>query len=158
MYKKLVSQKLSSFCEKYGLLPAAQFAYRKGLGCTDALHTISHHLQKSLDPGMESYIIQLDFSAAFYRVSHSGPLFKLISIDVGVSMLSIYNFFSDRCERAPTLLFIIYTSEMFELVRTDYLPTTPHYWQLFASQQADLLLPLLTGTWLGFRSGAITCA
>ena len=32
-----------------------------------------------------------------------------------------------------------------------------YYWQLFASQQTDLLsLPLLTGTWLGLRSGAIT--
>ena len=45
--------------------------------------------------------------------------------------------------------------------RTDYMPmlTTLHYWQLFASQQTDLLLlPPLAGTWLGFRSGAITGA
>ena len=46
VYEKFVSHKLSGFCEKYFLLPAAQFAYRKGLGCNDALHTISHHLQK----------------------------------------------------------------------------------------------------------------
>ena len=59
----LVSHKLSIFCEKCGLLPAAQFAYSKGLGCTDALLTISHHLQKSLDVGIESYIVQFDFSA-----------------------------------------------------------------------------------------------
>ena len=32
-------------------------------------------------------------------------------------------------------------------------------WQLFASQQTDLLLlPPLTGTWLGFMSGKITGA
>ena len=39
--------------------------------------------------------------------------------------------------------------------RTNYIPMlmTPHYWQLFASQQTGLLsLPPLTGTWLGFRS------
>ena len=83
MYEKLVPHKKFSFCEKYGLLPAAQFAYRKGLGCTDALLTISHHLQKSLNAGMESNIVQLDFSAAFDRVSHSGLLFKLKSIGVG---------------------------------------------------------------------------
>ena len=76
MYDKLVSHKFSSFCEKFVLLPAAQFAYRKGLRCTDALLTLSH-LQKSLDTGMESYIVQLDFSAAFDRVNHSGLLFKL---------------------------------------------------------------------------------
>ena len=64
MYEKLVSHKPSSFCEKYGSLPAAQFAQRKGLGCNEALLTISHHLQKSLDAGMESYIVQLNFSAA----------------------------------------------------------------------------------------------
>ena len=31
----------------------------------------------SLDTGMESYIVQLDFSAVFDGVSHSGLLFKL---------------------------------------------------------------------------------
>ena len=36
-------------------------------------------------------------------------------------------------------------------LRTDYLPMqmTSHYWQLFT-------VPLLSGIWLGFRSGAIT--
>ena len=40
------------------------------------------------------------------------------------------------------LLFIVYASEMLSSLRTDYLPMqmTPHYWQLFASQQTDLLL------------------
>ena len=51
--------------------------------------TISHHLQKSVDTGLESYIVQLDFSDAFVRVSHSGLLFKLMSIGVGSSVLSI---------------------------------------------------------------------
>ena len=65
---------------------------RKGLAaCTiaDALLTISHHLQESLDTGMNSYIVQLDFSVAFDRVSHSGLLFKLKSISFGGSVLSI---------------------------------------------------------------------
>ena len=77
VYEKLVSHKLSGFCEKYVFLPAAKFPYRNGQGCTDALLTISHHHEKSFDTGMESYIFQLDFSAAFVRVSHSGLLFKL---------------------------------------------------------------------------------
>ena len=38
VYEKLVPYKFSSFCAKNGLIPAAQFPYRKG-----------HHLQKSLD-------------------------------------------------------------------------------------------------------------
>ena len=77
VYEKLASHRLSSFYEKCDFLPAAQFAYRKSLGCAAALLPISHHLQKSLDTGMKSYIVELDFSAAFDRVSHSGLLFKL---------------------------------------------------------------------------------
>ena len=59
VYEKLVSHKLSSVCEKYGLLPAVQFTYRERLSGTDELLTISH-LQKFLNAGMESYIVQLD--------------------------------------------------------------------------------------------------
>ena len=91
---------LSSLCDKFVFSPAAQFAYRKGLGCTDALLTISHHLQKTLDASMESYIVQLDFSAAFDKVAHSGLLFSLKSIGVGGSVLSICReFLSDRRQR-----------------------------------------------------------
>ena len=66
----------------------------------DLLLTIFHHLQMSLDSGMESYIVQLDFSAAFDRVSNSGLLFKLKSIGVGGSVLSICtDFHSDRRQK-----------------------------------------------------------
>ena len=100
VYAKLVSNKLSSFCEKYCLMPAALVAYRKGLACTDALLTISHHLQKSFDTGIEPYIVQLNFITAYNRVSHSGLLFKLNSIGVCGSVLSICTeFLSDRRQR-----------------------------------------------------------
>ena len=49
---------------------------------------------------MGPYIVQLYFSAAFDRVSHSDILFKLKSIGVGDSVLSIYTeFLSDRGQR-----------------------------------------------------------
>ena len=49
---------------------------------------------------MESYIVQLDFSAAFDSVSHSGLLFKLKSLGVRLSLLSICTeFLSDRRQR-----------------------------------------------------------
>ena len=115
-------------------LPAAQFACREDLGCTDALQTISYHLQKFLDAGMVSYIVRLDFSAVLDRVSHS-DLFKLKSTFVGGSVLSISReFLSNRrqlvvvdgatSEWIPIvsgvsqgsvlgpLLFVLYTSEI----------------------------------------------
>ena len=101
---------------------------------------------------MESFIVHLDFSADFDRVSHRGLVFKFKSIGVGGSVLSICTeFFSDHKQRVVVdgavsewipiisgmphgsvlgpLLFILYTREMFELVRTHYLPMqmTPNY-------------------------------
>ena len=86
MYEILVLTSSPAFLRNYGLLPAAQFAYRKGLGRTDALLTKFHHHQKSLDAGMESYIILLlDFSAAFDRVSH------ISAVTVGVCSLFVWS-------------------------------------------------------------------
>ena len=101
--------------------------------------TISHHLQKFLDTMVESDIVQLDFSATFDRVTHRGLLFKLKSIGVGGSVLSIcMELLSNRRQRVCVhgatsewipivsgvpqesvlglLLLILYTSEMLELV------------------------------------------
>ena len=51
---------------------------------------MSHHVQKPyIDALMESYIVQLDVSEAFDRVSLIGFLFKLKSIRVGGRVLHI---------------------------------------------------------------------
>ena len=71
------------------LLPKTQFAYRKGLGTCDALLCVSHTLQSALDSGQETRIVQIDFSAAFDRVNDLGILYKLCSLGVGNSVLSI---------------------------------------------------------------------
>ena len=146
VYGKLVSHKLSIFCEKCVFSPAAQFAYRN---CTDALLIISHQLQKSLDTGMQYYIVQLGFCAAFDRVSQSGLLFKLKSIGVGGCVWFICKkFLSNRRQRVvvdgatseliPIVsgvpqgsvlgrLFILYTSESFELVENRLYPYADAY-------------------------------
>ena len=58
VFEKLISHRLSGFCERSDSFPAAQFAYKRGLGCTDPLLTISQQLQQALDCGQESYLVQ----------------------------------------------------------------------------------------------------
>ena len=122
--------------ERSGVLPTTQFAYRKGLGTCDALLCVSHTLQSALESGQEARILQIDFSAAFDTVNDLGILYKLCSVGIGGSVLSILTqFLSNRSQLVMVdgcrsklvnvvsgvpqdsvlgpLLFFLYTSELF---------------------------------------------
>ena len=71
------------------MLPTTQFAYRTGVGTCDALFCLSHTLQSALESWQEVRFVQIDFSAAFDRVNHQGILYKLCSVGIGGSVLSI---------------------------------------------------------------------
>ena len=75
--------------ESSGVIPTTQFAYWEGLGTCDALLFVNHTLQSALENGEEANIVQIDFSAAFDRVNHQGILYKLCSVGMGSSVLSI---------------------------------------------------------------------
>ena len=82
-----------------GELPTTQFAYRKGLGTCDALLCLSHTLQSALESGQVARIVQIEFSAAFDKVKHQGILYKLSSMGIGSSVLSILTqFLSNRSQ------------------------------------------------------------
>ena len=85
--------------------------------------------------GQEARIVQIDFSAAFDRVDHQGILFKLCSVGVGSSVLSVLTqFLSNRLQyvvvdgcRSKLVrgasgkfflnqLFLLYTAEFFSTV------------------------------------------
>ena len=99
-FEKRVARKLSHMLEDNSLLPLFPFLYRRDLGTYDALLALSHRLRGALDRGMEGSLVQLDFSAAFYKVSHRGLLCKLRSTGVGEHFLSIESeFLSDKTTR-----------------------------------------------------------
>ena len=72
-----------------GVPPTTKFAYRKGLGTCDALLSMSHTQQRALESGQDAMIVQIDFSAAFDRVTHQGILSKLSTVGIRGSVLSI---------------------------------------------------------------------
>ena len=79
------------FLESNSLLPPSQFSYRRGRGeAFDDLLTLFHCLQVALNSGMEGRLIQLNFSAAFYRVS---LLYQLMFTGVPGQFLSIVSEF-----------------------------------------------------------------
>ena len=99
VFERLVSVRLGRFMDRSGVLPTTQFAYEKGLGICDALLCVFHTLQSALESGKEARIVQIDFSAAIDRVSHLGILYKLCSVGIGGSVLSILTqFLSNRSQ------------------------------------------------------------
>ena len=140
VFECLVSVRLGRFMECRIVLPTTQFAHRNGLGACDALLCMLHTLQSALESGQEARIVQIDFSIAFDRVNHHGILYKLCSVGIGGSVLSILTqFLSDRqqiimvddCRSKLVnvvsgvpqgsvlgpLLFLIYTSELFSILK-----------------------------------------
>ena len=134
-----MSVHLGRFMECSGVLPTTQFAYRKSLGTCDALLCVSHTLQSALESGQEARIVQIDFSAAFDRVNHLDIHYKLCSLGVGGSVLSILTqFLSYRSQHVMVdscwsklvyvvagvprssvlgpLLFLLCTSELFSIL------------------------------------------
>ena len=89
VFELLVSVRLGRFMECRGVLLTTQFAYNKGLDTCDVLLCVAPTLQSALEMGHEDRIVQIDVSAAFDKVDHQGALFKLCSVEVGGSVLSV---------------------------------------------------------------------
>ena len=63
------------------------------------INNLSLTLQSALESGLEAGIVQIDFSASFDRVNHLGILYKLCSVGIGGSVLSILiQFLSNRSQ------------------------------------------------------------
>ena len=99
IFERLISRRLYSFIEANDLLPNSQFGFRKGLGTSDALLTLTNELQFTLDKftGAESRVVSLDFSSAFDRVNHDALLYKLSLMGIGGPVFNVLKeFLSER--------------------------------------------------------------
>ena len=60
---------------------------------------VSHTLQSALESRQEARNVQINFSAAFDRVNHQGIRYKLSSVGIGGSVLSVLmQFLSNRSQ------------------------------------------------------------
>ena len=140
VFYRLVSVRLRRFMECSGVLPSTQFTYQKSLGTCDGLLCVLHTLRNTLESGQKDKIVQIDFSAAFDTVNHQGILYKLCSVSILGSVLSILTQFLsnqsqhvmvDGCRNklvnvlsgvpqgrvlAP-LLILLYTLELFSILK-----------------------------------------
>ena len=133
--ERLIFKPMYRYLESNHLLAVHQYAYRKKLGTCDALLDLTCHLQKNLDNGCETRIVQIDFSAAFDLVNHKALIYKLQNIGIGGWILGLLiDFLTDRKQRVVVdgvfsdpkpilsgvpqgsvlgpLLFLVYTSDM----------------------------------------------
>ena len=138
VFERLVEVRLGRFMERSGV-SNHPVCLSKGLSTCDALLFVSHTLQSALESGQEARIVQIDFNTAFDRVSHPGILYKLCSVGIGGSVLSILTqFLPNRSEHVMVdssrsklvkvvsgmpqgsvfgpLLFLLYTSELFSIL------------------------------------------
>ena len=82
------------------MLSTTQFAYQKSLGTCDALLCVSHTLLSTLESGQEARIVQIHFSAAFNRVNHQSIIYRVCSVSIGGSVLSMLKqFLSNRSQK-----------------------------------------------------------
>ena len=94
-----MSVRLGRMMERSRVLPSTQFAFRKGQGTCDALLCVSHTLQNELESVKEARIVQIDFGAAF-QCNHQGILYKICSMGIGGSVMSILTqFLSNRSQQ-----------------------------------------------------------
>ena len=93
-----MSVRLGRFMQCRGVLPTTSSLIGKVLAFVKHFF-VWYTPYSALGMGLEARIVQIDFSATFDRVNHQGILFKLCSVGVGSSVMSVLTqFLSNRSQ------------------------------------------------------------
>lgn len=75
--EKLISERMSSFCEKHNIITNSQFGFRKHLSTESALLTQKEIILQAIENKLVTLGVFVDFSKAFDRINHVILLKKL---------------------------------------------------------------------------------
>ena len=99
MYERLVAVRLGRLWSTVVCFQPPSFLIGKVWVPVMRFFCVSHTLQSALERGQEARIVQIDFSAAFDWVNHHGILYKLCSVGIGGTVLSVLTqFLSNRSQ------------------------------------------------------------
>ena len=95
IFERIIFNSLYEYVEENKLLSVHQSGFQSNDSCVNQLLLIVHNLYKAFDayPTLETCGVFLDMSKAFDKVWHQGLIFKLKSIGVSDSLLSLIESF-----------------------------------------------------------------
>ena len=97
LLEHIIYSAISSHANVHNIMCTNQHGFRKKRSCETQLLETVNDLTGALDAGYEADILFLDFSKAFYRVSHNCLLYKLLHYGINGPVHNwITNFLSDR--------------------------------------------------------------
>nr|CAH7757999.1 unnamed protein product [Callosobruchus chinensis] len=139
VFERFIYFQLFEYVTSKGILPEMQSGFRKGYSTTSVLLKVSDYIIRSLDAGLATLLVLLDFSKAFDTLDHSLLLAKLRYFGLDEMCLKLfesylhnrhqcvfvdnnYSDFQSVTSGVPQgsvlgpLFFIIYTSDMFKVI------------------------------------------
>ena len=102
MFERVIFNSLYEYVEENKLLSVRQSSFWSNDSCVNQLLTIVHNLYKAFHAylTLETRVVFVDMSKAFGNVWHQGIIFKLKSVSVSDSLLSLMeSFLSNRFPR-----------------------------------------------------------
>ena len=100
MYERILARRLLSQLRETGMFNHPQFAYLKGQDTTQALLTLTLHIQHNFKEGKSTAAAMIDLEGAFDAVWRNGVMYKLHKLGInGRLWLTIFDFFKNRRSR-----------------------------------------------------------
>lgn len=97
LLEHIIHSQVITYLEEHNIIFKYQHGFRKGYSCDTQLAGFTHDLHSSLDAGIQTDAVFLDFSKAFDRVPHHRLLQKLKQLNIHPLVLAwVQSFLSNR--------------------------------------------------------------